>query len=186
MRNTGRRLRFITNPRLGGPHRWWGPVRKERPPNYQLAFSSADVMWVGGDVTRILSWQLSRAAVCDNCQFTGRVAAPLFFEERCNLALVFRATPSLSSVSFCFVQSSRSCSPAPPHFFSGEWQRIGFRSSLEPACGAVVCWFAELQLRRRFIAGSCMHYYRWPGIRAEDDLYFSKNYLPGLPGYRLY
>ena len=30
-----------------------------------------------------------------------------------------------------------------------------------------------------------MHYYRWPGIRAEDDLYFSKNYLPASHGYRI-
>ena len=67
-----------------------------------------------------------------------------------------------------------SCSPT--LFLRRVAQRSGFRSSRDGGG----CWFAELQLRRRFIAGSCMHYYRWPGIRAEDDLYFSKNYLPGL------
>ncbi len=56
-------ISFITNPRLGGPHRWWGPGPKGND-RLIINWPSADVMWVGGDVTRDTELAVrSRAAV---------------------------------------------------------------------------------------------------------------------------
>ena len=83
----------------------------------------------------------------------------LCLDERYKLALCIPGHPSLSSASIIVPFSLHALFSCCPTFSQASASDVAVASSLDRGTRV-----AELVFQRRFITGSCMHCYRWPGI----------------------